>query len=294
MLVLLVERTTGRNLFAFLGGVPEITDIRDGRMRCQGAFAHPILAGTYWAVSVPLMLLLISSDIRFRITAVLGVFSALTAIILCASSGPVIAVIAGLMVISLFAIRNHSRLLIACCFVLATILHFSMDKPIWHLISRISVVGGSTGYHRFQLIDRFLAGADRWIWTGTSDTSFLADFRGIADITNQYILEALRGGLATLLVLLAAIAIATLAGLRAVDAQKNSREKAWLSWCVLASFAVHLVSFLSVSYFGQITIIWMLTLAMLGSLKEWGQITESDDCTGSELDVLDSVRENES
>jgi hypothetical protein len=38
----LVEYTTGRNPFFVLGGVPEFTQIREGKFRCQGAFMHPI------------------------------------------------------------------------------------------------------------------------------------------------------------------------------------------------------------------------------------------------------------
>src|SRR5262249_36935146 len=51
----LFEAASGRNAFAVFGGVPEITLIREGKLRCQGAFAHPILAGCFWASLVPLM-----------------------------------------------------------------------------------------------------------------------------------------------------------------------------------------------------------------------------------------------
>lgn len=51
----LVEYTTGRNPFFALGGVPEFTQIREGRLRCQGAFRHPILAGTFGATAIPLL-----------------------------------------------------------------------------------------------------------------------------------------------------------------------------------------------------------------------------------------------
>ena len=44
-----IEHRTGRNLFATLGGVREFTAVRDGRLRCQGAFVHPIAAGCFWA-----------------------------------------------------------------------------------------------------------------------------------------------------------------------------------------------------------------------------------------------------
>lgn len=37
------ERATGRNLFSVLGGVPEWSQLRNGKVRCQGPFNHPIV-----------------------------------------------------------------------------------------------------------------------------------------------------------------------------------------------------------------------------------------------------------
>src|SRR5688500_14275639 len=46
-LAFVFEHLTRRNIFAVFGGVPAITIVRDDRLRCQGAFAHPILAGCF-------------------------------------------------------------------------------------------------------------------------------------------------------------------------------------------------------------------------------------------------------
>ena len=48
-LLMVAEKVTGKSLFAIFGGVPSVSDIRDGVVRCQGPFAHPILAGTFGA-----------------------------------------------------------------------------------------------------------------------------------------------------------------------------------------------------------------------------------------------------
>jgi hypothetical protein len=37
-LLFLLEKTTGRNAFSMFGGVPEFTIVREGRLRCQGAY----------------------------------------------------------------------------------------------------------------------------------------------------------------------------------------------------------------------------------------------------------------
>ncbi len=273
----IIERMTGRNLFAFLGGVPEITKIREGRMRCQGAFAHPILAGTFWAVCIPLMLIPFASGKRFRILLLLAIGAALGIIFLCASSGPVVATLAAVVVLCFFPFRRYSRAFLLASFALLVVLHFTMNKPVWHLVSRIDVVGGSTGFHRYQLIDRFINGYDRWLWIGTPDASFLMDFRGIADVTNQYILEGLRGGIVTLMFFNTIILVALFGGLRTVDAVLFDRSKSVAVWCVVATLVIHALSFISVSYFGQITILWSLTLSLLGCLAEWGADEVADD-----------------
>ena len=51
----LIESQTGRNLFSAFGGVPVLTDMREGKLRCSGAFGNSILAGCFWASLMPLM-----------------------------------------------------------------------------------------------------------------------------------------------------------------------------------------------------------------------------------------------
>ncbi len=50
---MLFEHFSHKNLFSVLGGVPEFSEIRDGKLRAQGTFSHPILAGTFGATCLP-------------------------------------------------------------------------------------------------------------------------------------------------------------------------------------------------------------------------------------------------
>ncbi len=43
------EQVSGKNIFSVFGGVPELTFEREGRLRSQAAFGHPITAGTFGA-----------------------------------------------------------------------------------------------------------------------------------------------------------------------------------------------------------------------------------------------------
>ena len=48
-LSMIIEKFTSRNMFAIFGGVPEFTFVREGKLRCQGAFRNPLLAGAFGA-----------------------------------------------------------------------------------------------------------------------------------------------------------------------------------------------------------------------------------------------------
>src|SRR5262249_10344946 len=64
--LMILENQTGRNLFSVLGGVEEFTNIREGRLRAQGAFSHSIMAGSFGACLAPMFLALVLMAPRGR------------------------------------------------------------------------------------------------------------------------------------------------------------------------------------------------------------------------------------
>jgi hypothetical protein len=93
VLAFVVENRTGHNAFAFFGGVPEITMVREDRMRCQGAFAHPIIAGCFWASLLPLIVSMWWWGANQRLLAIVGTVCSLGIVVLTASSTPVMGVL---------------------------------------------------------------------------------------------------------------------------------------------------------------------------------------------------------
>ena len=85
-------------------------------------------------------------------------------------------------------------------------LHMVMNAPVWHLISRFDLAGGSTGWHRFNIINQFILHADEWWLLGVKNVEVWGINKG--DITNQYFLEAARGGIWTMALLVALIVMA--------------------------------------------------------------------------------------
>jgi len=275
VLAMLLEWRTGRNIFYLLGGVPELTEVREGRLRCQGAFPHPIMAGLFAASWAPFFASWSWRHIRTR--SVVGVAAALTAVVLSASSTPLLAFIAGFSSLMLWRMRAQMRAVRWSVAAILLVLHLVRDAPVWHLLARINVVGGSTGWHRYYLIDQAIAHFSEWALFGTVSTAHWG--LGLVDVTNQFILTGAKGGLLPMLLLIAMVSLGFRSAGRAANARSLGPELRWTAWCTGAALFVHLVSFFSVSYFGQMTYVWYMHLAIAAALGDFASGSRSSPTT---------------
>lgn len=266
-LFMTIEWATGRNLFSSLGGVPDVTVVRQGRLRCQGAFSHPIMAGVYGACWVPVMAALWFA--RARALAVVGAVAGAAIAVFSASSTSALGLALGLVGLALHPLRAHMRLVRWAALATVLFLHFVREAPVWHLFARINVVGGSGGYHRYLVIDRAIQHFGEWWLVGTREVSHWNIHWN--DITNQYVATGINGGLVSVLVLLGIF----WAGYRGLGLTARRRSLgAWpthLAWALGAALFVHTGAFLAASYFGQMTFIFYLQLALVGSVIQIGQ-----------------------
>ncbi len=260
-----IEAMTRRNAFAVFGGVPAVTMLREGRLRCQGAFAHPIMAGCFWAALVPLFGASWWADRRARNWASIGLVCAGLIVVFSASSTPVMAVFAGMVGWLCFRWRHMMSAIRWGAVLTLVALHLVMKAPVWHLIARLDIVGGSTGWHRYHLIDQCINHFSEWALLGTTSTAHWG--WGLADVTNQYVLEAVRGGAITLALFLLIIAMAFRDVGRTWHAMSRNRPLLLMSWALGVCLFVHCMSYIAVSYFGQIIVVWYLLLAMIASLS---------------------------
>ncbi|MDY7107358.1 MAG: hypothetical protein SYC29_01860 [Planctomycetota bacterium] len=288
-MVFLVEHATRRNFFSIFGGVPEITLMRDGRLRCQGPFSHPILAGCFWISLTPLMAALWWRPGWNRLLAIIGVVAPMVIVYTCASSTPVGGVFAGAVALAVLPLRRRMAWVRWGAVAMVLGLHLVMKAPVWHLISRVSFARGSTGWYRYKLIDDFITHFGDWWLIGTESRETWFG-HGYWQITNQYVAEGVNGGLITLLLFLAVIALAfqgvgriwrhaarrryriapwagaarRLGGPRAV--QPGSRAHFAMGWALGTALFMHCVMFTGVAYFGQTILVWYVLLGMIGSL----------------------------
>jgi hypothetical protein len=287
---MLVEKGSGKNPFAVLGGVPPETLVREGVLRCQGPFAHPILAGAFGTALLPLFLGLWWQG-RHRGEALLGVLSAGVIAGTAGSSGPLMAAAAGIVGLALWPLRGHMRWVRWGLGLTLVGLHVAMAAPVWFLLARVGIFGGSTGYHRAILIDHAVRNFPSWWLMGTPTTANWGYY--MFDVTNQYVLIGVQGGVFTLLLFLGIImrcfgtvgrAVRSRASVRLVDRgskDQNVNGQSWadakMAWALGASLMVHVVNYISVPYFDQNTVCWYLLLAMIAT---WPQL-ESAAATAS-------------
>lgn len=260
---MLLEKSTARNIFAVFGGVPEFTGARDGVLRSQGSFGHPILAGTFGATLMALFVSLWYQD-RGRLLAAAGLISASVITFTSGSSGPAMAYIFTWIALGAWTLRRHMRE-VRWFIALSVIgLHLMMKAPVWFMIARVNVFSGSTGYHRAQLIDRAVSHLGEWWLIGTQSTAHWAWH--LFDITNQYILEGVEGGLITMAVFIYIIVLCFKGLGRALwTMEGRSFPLQKCVWSMGAALFAHVISFMSVSYFDQNILFWYLLLAMIST-----------------------------
>ena len=264
--LMLVEKTTAHNLLSIFGGVPQITIFREGHIRCQGAFRHPILAGTFGATMLPLFASLWVYKSQ-RLIAIAGVLSALVIAVTSSSSGALMAVLAGGVGLALWKYRNSMRSVRRVTVMLILALSLVMQAPVWYLFAKLSNVAGGTGWHRAYLIDQTISHFNEWWLFGTVVTAhwgpsgevIAADPR-MMDITNHYVMEGVKGGLLKLTLFVAILVQCFKAVGLAHRAQPPRSPDAFYIWALGVALFTHCVSFLSITYFDQsiVMLYWLM------------------------------------
>jgi hypothetical protein len=259
---MVVESRTGHNYFSILGGVPEITAVRDGQFRAQGPFVISIIAGTLGAVLLPLFVGIWQQKTRRKLAAA-GIVAAVAMIISCASSTPILALGGGVAALAFWRFRRSMR--VFRWGVLATLvgLHLVMKAPVWALIGRVDVIGGSSGDHRFLLVDRFISHFFDWWLLGTRYTGDWGYLMG--DTANEYVSEGTQGGLVTLGLFIAILVVGfqLLGRARKLDRAPQVEQK--LLWALGSTLFACAVSFIGITFFDQSQVIWYTILGLIAS-----------------------------
>ena len=85
--------------------------------------------------------------------ASLGIIAALTITITSRTSTAISACMATAIGLGLWYLRDRMQMVRWGIVSILLGLHLVMKGPVWALIARVDLVGGSTGWHRFKIVD---------------------------------------------------------------------------------------------------------------------------------------------
>lgn len=276
----LFEFFSSKNLFSFIGR--EAISMRDGEIRAATTFSHAILFGTFSAAISALFWAeyKITREKKFLFAFLCCAFFVYAS----SSSGPVITLACVIFFLFFYIWKTKGKLLAWGVFSALLFIHLVREKTIWHfLYVRVSIKDSSTGHHRYLLTEAAVRDFFDWWILGYGDvgpqwhTKYWPHMEApFTDVTNQYLLEGVRGGFLTmcLFIMLCYHTLRTLGG---HSMNEENLQDQWLWWGFAVMMIANCISFLSVAFFGQITMLLYLTIAV--SAYSYGQ--QQKDLVGS-------------
>jgi hypothetical protein len=266
--IMTYELATGHNPYAVLGGAGAAKyatlAVRDGKIRAQGPFAHSILAGTFGAVLVPLFVALWRKGKRYRKITVLGIISATVMTACCNSSTPVLGYAAGVLALCMWPLRDWMRAIRWGIVGILVVLHMVMKGPVWSLIEKIDISGGSSSFHRYMLVDQCIRRFGDWWLFGIKDTSVWG--WDMWDTANQYVSICENSGFIPFLLFIAILVYGFRYLGRARKVALKDKKRAQFIWALGSALFANVVAFFGISYFDQTQVAWYALLAMISAV----------------------------
>ena len=264
-LVMAGEQLTGKNLlYSTLGGARAdalgSALVRDSHLRAAGPFGHPILAGTFGGMLLPLFVGLWWRDRNERKYAALGIAASTVISFAASSSTALFGFFGGIIGLCFWPLRSWMHWIRWGIVGTLVSLHLYMKSPVWHLVSDVDFTGSSSSYHRYQLINQCILHFQDWVLVGTKDVASWG--WDMWDLSNQYVAIADTTGLIPLLSFLAIIVF----GFRYIGKARRSageRKQQFFIWALGASLFANVVAFFGISYFDQTMLVWYALLAMI-------------------------------
>jgi len=264
--IMVWEVKTGTNPYAMLGGFRAShyanLEERDNRFRAMGCFGHSILAGTFGAIVLPLFVLLWREDEKYRTTAAIGIASTAVIILTSNSSTPMLAYAGGLLALCLWPIRNWMRTIRWGIVVALICIHIVWSHPVWYLIAKVDLAGGSSSWHRFALIDQCVRHFGDWWLVGVKSTENWG--WDMWDTANQYVGTCDASGLLPFISFLAILVYGFKYLGNARKRAKSKKEKLFF-WALGASLFANVVAFFGISYWDQTIVAWYGLLAAISA-----------------------------
>jgi hypothetical protein len=255
---MVIEQLRQINLFGMLAGIPVTPGVREGKIRSQGVFQHAIPAGTVAATWIPLFILLWKNG-KAKLLAGVGLVGATLMTLTSQSSTPLLAYAASLLGVFMWPLRSKMKWVRRGIVAAVVVLGLGMKAPVWFLIARIDLTGGSSGYHRALIVDQFIRHFWDWWLIGVKDTAQWG--WDLWDVQNQYVAAGETGGLVAFCLFVAVIVRAFVRLGNARKLAENDKQEQWLYWLVGCALFSNALAFIGANYYDQSRISWFLILA---------------------------------
>jgi len=290
-LFFLYESRTMHNLFSAFGGVEFISEVRDGKMRCEGPFRHPILAGMFGVTVFPFIIWQWWKQQRPTALIFISIAASLIIVFTATSSGALLSLLAEIFALFVWFFRDKLNLVRWSAVLGLFLLSMIMKAPIWYIIARVSNFSGGGGFHRAYLLDVAFKNIGRWWLVGTTYTAdwfpyVLTVDPNNSDITNQFLVQGISGGLITMGIFIAIIVYCFQSigkSLKLLECAPFRNQ--FLIWTLGVTLFGHVVAFISVSYFDQIRVMWYLLLAAISSITYFVELNPQNNCSTPEGSV---------
>ena len=286
---MLYESATGYNIFKTLGGIKESPVVREGAFRCQGAFRSSITAGIFGATLVPVFVGLYMAKIQ-RARAAVGIIAGLIITFLSNSSGPLMALMNGVVALGFWHLRANMRMVRWAVVAVFLSLSVLMNAPVYYLIARSSDIVGGGGWHRARLIEQFINHTDDWWLAGTTDTgdwmptALVKGEKRSADLTNKFVAVGVEGGLVPLIFFVGVFVVSYKVLGRALSlARLNSPQHEAVLWGFGCAFFAHIMALTSVQYWDQMEVAFCMLLAIVASAPGYTAETPETDTADKEI-----------
>jgi hypothetical protein len=201
-----------------------------------------------------------------------------------------------LLAMLLWGVRERLSVVRWCAVVAMVVLNVIMNDPVYFLMARIDITGGSTGWHRAALIRASIEHVGEWWLAGTDYTrhwmaSGISANEAHTDITNHLLYLGVMGGLPLVLLFVALLVIAFGAIGRALESEaRRFAEHRFLSWTLGAMLFGHVINFLGISLFDQSVVFLWAILAAIGSIESLRSRGDGDHAGSAGRELVTDTR----
>lgn len=284
-----MQKSSGSNPYSIIGSAGEFTLSRLGELRASGPFRHAILAGCAGTTALPFALFLWRQ--KKRLLAIGLVAIAIGIVKASASSGPLAAAGVSMAAIPMWYFRHHMPKFVFAGVIFGLLYWVANGRGPWFIMAGMDLVGGSTGWHRAELINQSLFHLNEWFFWGSDYTRhwMSTGMRATpdhSDLTNYYIHMGVLGGLpVTLLIDYMILKSLKMCYDRSKEESIFNNDQKFIYWGLATAIATHALMFVSISYFDQMYIFFYI---ILGAAISICQIPIEEE----ELEYANQPREN--